>query len=48
MLERYAEVDVTFAVQKIIPVAVKLCATVESAQVLWPLVTLISKMISKI
>lgn len=48
VLEKSSEIDVSFAVQKIIPVAIRLCSTVESVQVVWPMITLISKMISKV
>lgn len=48
ILARPDHVDLGFAVQKILPVAISLCSYVDSTQVLWPMLTLITKIISKV
>lgn len=48
ILTKPDQVDLGFAVQKILPVAIGLCRYVDSTQVLWPMITLITKIISKV
>lgn len=48
VLEKSSDLDMTQAVQKIVPVAIALCSSNDATQVLWPMITLISKILTKV
>lgn len=48
ILAKPDQLDLGFAVQKILPVAINLCSSVDNTQVLWPMLTLITKILSKV